>query len=97
MRSVRLLAPARQEIRDAAEYYESRAKGLGVDFTEKINTAVLDVFKNPERWPVIGMNVRRRLISRFPYCLLYRVDADEVIVLAVMHLSRHPLYWRGRK
>jgi plasmid stabilization system protein ParE len=97
MRPVRLLAPARQEIRDAAEYYERRAKGLGVDFTDKINTAVLDIFKNPEQWPVIEMNVRRRLISRFPYCLLYRVDADEVVVLAIMHLSRHPLYWRGRK
>jgi len=97
MRPVRLLTPARQEIRDAAEYYESRAKGLGVDFIDKINAAVLDICENPQRWPITGTDVRRRLINRFPYCLLYRVDADEVVVLAVMHLSRHPFYWRGRR
>jgi len=96
VKSVCLLAAARQEVRDAAEYYETQAKGLGVDFLDKINAAVLDVRENSERWPIIEQNIRRRLICRFPYCLLYRVEADEVVVLAVMHLSRHPNYWTHR-
>ncbi len=33
---------------------------------------------------------------RFPYALLYRVDPDEVIVEATMHLRRHPDYWQNR-
>ena len=97
MKPARLLVQARQEIRDAAEYYERQAKGLGVDYVDEINAAVSDICKNPKRWPVINASVHRRLVRRFPYCLLYREDANDIVVLAVMHMSRHPLYWQGRK
>ena len=80
----------------AAKYYESQAPGLGRDFLDKIDSAVRDTGENPERWPVIGFDVRRRLVHRFPYGLLYRVDSEEVVVLAVAHLHRHPNYWINR-
>ncbi len=96
MRPVRFLAPARQEARDAAAFYKSRARGLGSDFLDKVDSAVKDICENPECWPIIDQDVRRRLIRRFPYCLLYRVDPNEVVVLAVMHLRRHPNCWNGR-
>ena len=96
MRSVRLLAQARCEIRDAAEYYEDRVEGLGIDFTHKVDEALLDVCENPERWLVLKKDIRRRLIPRFPYCLLYRVEREEIVVVAVMHFSRQPGYWVGR-
>jgi toxin ParE1/3/4 len=63
---------------------------------DQIEAAVKDIGLNPERWPVIRFTVRRRLIHRFPFGLLYRIDPDEVIVLAVMHLHRHPDYWLNR-
>ena len=93
MRSARLLAQARWEVRDAAEYYEDRVEGLGVDFTHKVDEALLDICENPQRWVVLKQDIRRRLISRFPYCLLYRIENEEVVVVAVMHLSRQPGYW----
>jgi hypothetical protein len=45
---------------------------------------------------VIRNNIRRRLIHRFPYALLYRIDPEEVIIQATMHLHRHPDYWIDR-
>jgi plasmid stabilization system protein ParE len=45
----------------------------------------------------VNAGIRRSLIRRFPYSLLYRVDADEIVVLAVMHQKRHPAYWLSRK
>jgi len=96
MRAVRLFAQTRLEIRDAAEYYESRAGGLGSDFTRKVDEAILDICETPQRWPVLKQDIRRRLISRFPYCLLYRVEDNEIVVVAVMHLSRRPGYWVDR-
>ena len=81
---------------DAAAYYELQVAGLGHEFLEKIASAVADIAENPERWPLVGLNVRRRLVHRFPYGLLYRVDPEEVVVLAVAHLHRHPTYWVGR-
>ncbi len=96
MKAVRMVLPAEWEMFDAAAYYELQMPGLGQDFLEKIASAITDIAENPERWPVIRPNVRRRLVHRFPYGLLYRIDPDEVVVLVVAHLHRHPNYWVGR-
>lgn len=96
MKPVRFLRPAELEMLDAAKYYELQATGLGDDFLDKIDVAIQDIGSNPERWPIIGNNVRRRLVHRFPYALLYRVDPDEVVVQATMHLHRRPDYWFSR-
>ena len=96
MRTVRFLLPAELEVIEAARYYELQAPGLGNDFLDKIDAAVQDIGEHPERWPVLRLGIRRRLIHRFPYALLYRVDPDEVVVEATMHLHRHPDYWINR-
>ena len=96
MRPVRFLRPAELELLDAVQYYESQAKGLGSEFLDQIDAAVLDIREAPERWPVIRLSIRRRLVHRFPYALLYRVEPDEIIIQATMHLHRRPDYWMGR-
>jgi len=93
----RLLLPAEHEMFDAACYYERQAPCLGADFLTKIETALQDIATAPERWPIMRDNIRRRLIRRFPYSLLYRVDPQEIIILAVMHQKRHPSYWSVAK
>lgn len=97
MRRLRFLLPAEQELVSAARFYESRVAGLGSVFLDKVESATQDIFEAPERWPVLRADVRRRLVYRFPYGLLYRVEGDEIVVLAVMHLRRHPTYWLGRR
>ena len=92
----RLLLPAELEMYAAARYYELQAPGLGLDFLEKIELALKDIANSPERWPVMSDNVRRRLIHHFPFALLYKVDPDEIIIVAVMHQKRHPAYWLPR-
>lgn len=96
MKPIRFLKPAEDEMLDAARYYELQAPGLGDDFLDKIDSAVEDISANPEAWPVIRNNTRRRLVYRFPYALLYRIDPDEIVIQATMHLHRHPLYWINR-
>jgi len=96
MKTVRFLLAAELEMLDAAHYYELQAAGLGIDFLDKIDSAVQDISKNPDRWPIIRFHIRRRLIHRFPFGLLYRIDPDEIIILATMHLHRHPDYWINR-
>jgi plasmid stabilization system protein ParE len=97
MNTVRLLQPAEQEMVDAAAYYEVQVRGLGDDFLKKVESAIADIAENPEQWPLVKQNIRRRLIHRFPYALLYRVDPGEVIILAIAHLHRHPAYWVNRR
>lgn len=96
MKPVRFLRPAELELLDAAQYYEMQARGLGSEFLDKIDAAILDIREAPERWPIIRSSIRRRLVHRFPYALLYRVEPDEIIIQATMHLRRRPDYWIGR-
>ena len=54
------------------------------------------------RYPAAGVVVRgfvRRLIlPKFPYSLLYRVVDDNLIrILAIAHHKRKPVYWIGRE
>ena len=93
----RLILPAEQEMYDAARYYELQAPGLGNDFLDKIELALKDISASPERWPIVHNNIRRRLVHRFPYSLLYRADPAEILVLTVMHQKRHPSYWLPRE
>ena len=96
MTQARFLAPAEEEMLEAAAYYESCAAGLGRDFLGKVRNAVSDVENHPDRWPIVRFGVRRRLVHRFPYAVLYKHERNEIVIVAVMHLRRHPNYWIAR-
>jgi plasmid stabilization system protein ParE len=96
MKPLHLLLPAEQELFDAACYYELQAPNLGQDFLNKIDAAFQEIAAHPARGPIISSGIRRRLIHRFPYSILYRNDPDAVVVLAIMHQKRHPEYWLSR-
>jgi toxin ParE2 len=54
------------------------------------------IAERPRAWLPLGDGVRRFRLGRFPYGLIYVVEADEIVVLAVAHLHRKPNYWRLR-
>lgn len=85
------------ELMQAVEYYEDCQPGLGEDFVYEVFAAVKNILSYPEAWPVVAKPLRRCLVSRFPYGILYHKDDKIVSILAVMHLHRHPDYWKNRK
>ena len=93
---VRLLAPAEEELVEAAAYYESRVPALGTNFLDIIEAAVEEIGQHPKRWPEVEPGVRRRVVRRFPYSLIYTVDHEEISILAVMHHKQKPRYWVTR-
>lgn len=84
------------EFEDAARYYAGRQPGLEVRFINAVETALLQVSEAPTRWLALEDNIRRYLVSVFPYALLYSIEADYVLIIAVMHCHREPGYWRHR-
>ena len=87
---------ARQELDDATRYYEIQYRGLGKRFCKEVHTAAKRISKHPEAWSVIGGNVRKYLLHKFPYKLLYSIESDHIFVIAVAHQHRRPDYWIGR-
>lgn len=93
---LRFLTPARQEFLAAVRYYERARSGLGSEFIDALEQALTEIGESPWSGSPFGQNLRRRVLRRFPFEVVYSVGEDEILVLAVAHQSRRPFYWRDR-
>ena len=84
------------EFLEAVEYYEACEPGLCYDFSLEVFSTVHTIVNSPAAWPVLEEDVRRCLVNRFPYGVLYSIESAEIFILAVMHLRRDPNYWKKR-
>ena len=81
------------ELEDAIAFYETELAGLGRLFKEEIKSSVSRIKEHPEAWSIERGDVRKALLHRFPYKILYSVEKDHIIVLAIAHQHRKPNYW----
>ena len=88
---------AEQELNEAASYYNAASPGLGTAFLDEVEHAVKQILEYPEAAPLVNRVVRRKLVRRFPYSVMYSVQTDTVRILAIANQKRRPFYWRGRK
>jgi toxin ParE1/3/4 len=88
---------AEAELVEAARYYEERAPALGGQFLDAVNAGVREIRQAPGRWQLVEGNVRRYMLSRFPFAIYFSVQPGQVRILAVKHHRRHPDYWHSRK
>ncbi len=88
---------AKAELIEAARFYNQRVSGLGAEFLEAVDQSGQIILKTPDRWRVVDGNVRRYLMSRFPYTIYYRLLPDRIRILAFAHHGRHPSYWLNRR
>lgn len=88
---------AEEEFGETAEFYESRVVGLGESFTSEVQRTVKLIREHPDSGSLLGEKVRRILVRRFPYSVIYRHNAGQLFILAVAHQRRRPGYWRHRQ
>jgi len=94
--SLLILDAALHELREAIEYYELQRPGLGAEFAREVGTAIQRIIDHPNAWAIVKGRIRRCQTKRFPYGILYHHRKGEVLIVAVMHLHRHPDYWKDR-
>ena len=87
---------AEAEMAASARWYDERSPGLGKRFLSGVRAATERIAASPEAWGFVTEGIRRHLVHRFPFGILYRPEADRIYVLAVMHLHREPEYWKHR-
>ena len=93
---VRYLYPARLELFEAAAYYESEATGLGEKCLGEVDRVLELVSSHPELGTPHRNGTRRLLLARFPIDLVYLIEADGIVVVALAHQRREPGYWHDR-
>ena len=79
-------------------YYEGQSKGFGERFLNAVDSSFGAIERYPKMFTRVHGEVRRALVSRFPYGIFYRVEPRRIVVLAVLHTARDPKIWpRPRK
>ncbi|MBI5141090.1 MAG: type II toxin-antitoxin system RelE/ParE family toxin [Nitrospirae bacterium] len=87
---------ALDELAEARNWYNGRVKGLGSEFVRAVEARIASIRRMPDAYPVIHGNVRRALLRRFPYAILYCLNGEEVLIIACFHASRNPDEWLER-
>lgn len=80
------------ELEEGKEYYNLQKETLGDEFAEHMRQNIDEIFKSPHLYPIIIAPVHRKVISRFPYNIYYRVDDKAIVILSISHQHREPFY-----
>jgi plasmid stabilization system protein ParE len=76
---------AEEEFNLAIDYYENINPGLGLDFALEVYTTIQRTVEFPKAWVVLEGEIRRSLVRRFPYGVLYSVEQSGIFIVAVMN------------
>jgi len=97
-REVRVLPEAEEELAAAAQWYEERRPGLGVQFVATVDAFVDRVAEAPLACPtwLKGFPYRKVVMQRFPYIVFFRLVGDDVEIVPFAHAKRAPGYWVER-
>ena len=88
---------ALSEYAEAVQYYAQQRNEVAQAFIDAVEDAVYRIRESPNRWSLVDEEVRRCLTRKFPYGILYTLEQDYILILAVMHCSREPGYWKSRR
>jgi plasmid stabilization system protein ParE len=93
---IHFLSIAQKELNDAVDWYNEQVDGLGNEFLDELDRAIRRAVAYPQSCTEIESGLRRCIMARFPYGLIYGLEKDKIIVVAVAHLHRNPRYWADR-
>ena len=96
MMRIRMIPLASREMLRAARWYDRNGRASGNCLLDEIRTGFVSIRELPNAGAPIDAVYRRKLLQTFPYSIVYRVDADAIVVVAIANFKRRPGYWRRR-
>lgn len=87
---------ARDEFDAAVDWYKQQRPGLGMAFLDRVRDVFARIAANPQLHATVYQEVRKAVVQKFPYVVLYKEEASEVVVIAIFHTAREPATWQGR-
>lgn len=85
------------DVEAAFEWYENERPRLGVEFLDELRATYNRIADGPLKYQELRSGIRRALLRHFPYAVYFAIEADIVVVVAVLHASRDPAEWQRRK
>ena len=99
MYKVVTLPVAKQDVREAAAWYNSKQQNLGRRFTAEIGRKVNYIKQSPYSTATRYDEIKTAVLDTFPFMIHYSIDNNRklIIILAVLHTSRNPNTWREER
>lgn len=88
MTTVRFRQFARRDLRELISYYESQQAGLGTRFVTVLSSHVSLLAPFPEMYAETKRGFRCISMKQFPILVHYRVEPNEIVVVALIHGAR---------
>ena len=93
LKKVKFSAEASREFLESVERYESKVRGLGLGFTDEIDSTIERIRLNPNMYLKVVEDIKKIQVNKFPYSLFYTTEDDTLIILRVFHNKRKPIKW----
>ena len=90
------LDAAQADLEQTIDYYDEQRLGLGLEFAEEVEQALVRIEHYPEAWSQLSERIRRCLLNRFPHGIIYQVRSENIIIVAIQNFRREPDSWRSR-
>jgi len=87
---------AEDDLKEAYSWYEDKRTGLGYDFLLQVDAGLNFIARNPNIHPIEYKETRKHLTKRFPYKIIYLIEKEKIIILAVIHSKRSPVLIKRR-
>ncbi len=99
-RGYRFHPAATEELDAAGEWYDAQLPGLSLELLDAVEDAIGLIVERPAAWQrdstISNREVRRFVMRRFPFSIVYYVVDEIVLIVAIAHAKRKPGYWRSR-
>lgn len=95
--NIQLSKEAEMDVLESFRWYESAKKGLGENFLNELDEALISISENPFAFSLRYKKIVRAFtMDRFPFLVYYSVNKEQVDVIAVFHTSKNPKVWKKR-
>jgi len=93
---IEYLKLAKLEFHDAISYYETEQKDLGKKFESNIKSSINRIKRFPTAYVKIQDEVRKCVLHKFPFNIMYSIEENHIVIIAIAHHHRKPDYWIER-
>jgi toxin ParE1/3/4 len=88
--TLRFLPQVEMDVQNGRTWYEERSAGLGAEFLRVFYACSTELTRDPQVYPEVHRDFRRRLLRRFPYAIYFRIQGEYVVVFGLFHCARDP-------
>ena len=76
------------DLTEAADWYDDRSYGRGLDFLDHVDRTLEFIKINPLQYQRIGRSLRKAKIDGYPYSIYYYILKDRITVIGCLHNAR---------